>query len=170
MSEGESVRAAVPLRGTIHPAGVVDELYGRRFELGGSYSFLLPLENRFYHGPSLTLGWYENFPQPKSRRTDFWRIGVHAMPGLGFRSRRGEVAFQMAARVTGEVVTWADGPFDSCSSSDGCTLGWAYGETSFGLFAETSYWAFDDDIWTVTAGILFRAPATLGVLFGWLWN
>jgi hypothetical protein len=99
-----------------------------------------------------------------------WRVGLHVMPGLGFESQSGNSAFQMAARITGEWVTWADGPFDSCNSTNGCAFGWAYGETSVGLFAEASYWAFDDDIWTVSAGLLFRAPATLGVLLAALWN
>ncbi len=68
-----------------------------------------------------------------------------------------------AFRVLGELVSFADGPFDD-TGPDGGVFGYAYGEGGAGIYAETSYADIGGTpIWTATAGLVFRLPILAGV-------
>ncbi len=169
-AQDAQARLAVPVRGTLHPAGLFKELYKRNWDLGAGYTLLLPINATFYHGPNVSVGWFETFPTETGPTPNMWRVGVAGLPGLAFDAEKGELGYVVTGRVTGEYVSWADGAYTSCNTAEGCAIGYAYGETSAGLFAEVSYWNVDPQIWTVSFGLLFRAPATVGVLFAWLIN
>lgn len=161
------VKLAVPVRATIYPAGLAPELYKRTWELGAGYSVLLPIDAPTYHGPYAEIGYYELFPIDQGPTPNMWRVGLRGAPTLVFRDSYDDPSIGASLRVTGEYVSFADGPLGECDVQ-GCVFGYAWGETSGGLYAEVSHYVIDDGVWTATAGILLRSPATAGLLFTWL--
>lgn len=166
-SQTGDARLAVPVRATIYPAGLAAELYDRNWELGAGYVVLMPIDAPLYHGPYGEIGYYEVYPIESGPLTPMWRVGVRGSPTVVFRDAFNDPSIGGAVRLVGEYVSFAEGPYSDCSES-GCSVGYAYGETSAGLYAEASHLFIDAGVTTLSFGILVRAPATAGILLGWL--
>lgn len=147
------------VRGSLSPLQFFPELGERRADVGLGYGarfhfFDSPL---ILHGPYLK-GYALMYPARRGR------LGV-GMQMHALLSNRNEYTLEggrAAFRVFYEWSDFAEGPFDTCSS-DFCGTGYAYGEGSFGFYAEVSNTLLATR-WEqgVTAGILIRLPGTVG--------
>lgn len=75
-----------------------------------------------------------------------------------------------AISLTGELVTYTEGPF-AAVGKDGGVVGYAFGETGLGLFFEGGYARFPSfDVFQVTGGLQIRLPASAGFVWAWAWK
>jgi hypothetical protein len=75
-----------------------------------------------------------------------------------------------AISISGELLTYAEGPI-AAIGKDGGLVGYAFGETGIGLFAEGAYARFPTfDTFSIIAGLQVRLPASAGFIWVWAWK
>ena len=147
------------VRGALTPLQLFPELEGRSDDVGIGYGarFHFPDSPLVLHGPYLE-GYALLYPGMRGRLG----VGMQMHMLLSNRSEYTLEGGRAAMRVFYEWHKFSEGPFDACSS-DFCGAGYAYGEGSFGFYAEVSNTLLATR-WEqgFTAGILIRIPGTVG--------
>lgn len=182
--------AAFPLAATIRPLQIAPSLLTRSFDLGVGYHLLPTTSQTFYHGPHAELAWLNAVERPDFmdwflRDDDRARLGLRVRGQAFWGDFDGPVGRGGAVQVFFEGFSFHDGDFGGCSFSDTqnspaqsafgeeedeenafCGAGYAWGESSIGLFIETSYARIDTrDQWLLSIGLTVGAPATIGAGF-----
>lgn len=144
------------LRVGLHPLQLYRKAKVRFWDAGAGYS--LDYSKAYYiHGAYLDGGIF-------FARTDYSRLGIHAVPKLLFDNQRG-TGGGIAVQFTGEYFTFADGDFADAGPK-GAIFGSAYGEASIGFYAEASGSVVGNISCTAFGlGIQARIPAAGGIMW-----
>ncbi len=150
-----------------YPMGFGEGWLGRSFDFGGGY-IIESGKSRvieggyfeggyaFVRGPLGSRAWGRMLARAQLRvlkPTDDPRFGVGG-----------------ALQINAELVTYAEGPIAAVGKNGGL-IGWAFGETGIGLYAEGAYARFPSfDTFAVTVGLQVRLPASAGFLWVWAWK
>lgn len=149
------------------PMGFGEGWLGRRFDFGGGYIWESGKE-RVIEG-----GFFEGGFAPAVGQLGNRSWGRLLARGQ-FRvlKQQGDPRFGVggALSITGELVTYTEGPI-AAVGKDGGLVGWAFGETGIGLFAEGAYARFPTfDTFAIIAGLQVRLPASAGFVWVWAWK
>ena len=152
----------VEIKASLPPLQLFPELEWRSFDVGFGYGARLffPAESQLLHGPFLET-YALIYPAQARGRLGFGGL-FHA---LGDSS--GAYAIQggkLGVRAFWEWDNFSDAPFDACDSGDFCGGGYAFGEASFGFYAEVANTILSEQMeQSFTLGIMGRIPASVGV-------
>lgn len=188
--DGHEVGAAFPLSATFAPLQLFPSMHTRVIDLGAGYHLLPVTSVRFNHGPHIDVAWLHSVNQPgflgwAFSDEDRARIGLR-LRGQAFIGRENAAIGRGAAlQLSFEGFRFSNNDFGGCSISSAqntpgstfgggrdpdesafCGKGRTWGESSLGVFAETSYARIDArDQWILSFGLIFRLPATFGAGF-----
>ncbi len=159
-------RTAPPLtfRAAVHPLGFKPEMVGRPGDFGIGYML------DYSGGPAIQGAYLEGsgalLREPMG--SGLGRLSLRAQVRVLFRDL---AAGQGAAlQLTGEWAKFVEGPYES-TDSEGGGFGYAFGESAIGFFVEGAFMRFATGSgWSVTGGLTFRLPASVGFVWKWLWS
>lgn len=190
-SDAQDVSAAFPMSASIMPLQAFPAMGARSFDLGAGYHLMPATSHRFNHGPHIDLALLHPVDHPGFLD---WAFGDATRARVGLRLRgqaflgghTDAVGHGAGLQVSFEGFSFGTEDFSGCTlngsdepaayralgddsaNNEGafCGSGFTWGETGFGLFAETSYSRIDlRDQWIFSLGVKGRLPATLGIGF-----
>jgi len=190
-SEALDVSAAFPMSASIMPLQAFPSMGARSFDLGAGYHLLPATSHRFNHGPHIDLALLHQVEHPVFLDWAFGdatraRVGLRLRGQAFFGGHTDAVGHGAALQVSFEGFSFGTEDFSGCTLNEAddsaayqafgddsannegafCGSGFTWGETGFGLFAETSYSRIDlRDQWIFSLGVKGRLPATLGIGF-----
>lgn len=188
--DGQEVSAAFPMSATFAPLQLFPSMDTRVVDLGIGYHLLPITSFRFNHGPHIDLAWLHSVNRPgflgwAFSEEDRARVGLRLRGQVFFAREDAAVGRGAALQFSFEGFRFSNSDFGGCSLSSTknrsgstfgsgrdpdesafCGSGYAWGESSVGVFAETSYARIDArDQWILSIGLKFRLPATFGAGF-----
>ena len=158
--------AQAQLRAAVHPLGLFPSLLERRGDVAAGY--LLDLGQRAVVQGAFLDGGYVILSLP-SDEDDLLRLSVRAQARLLHSDLQKAWGPGAAAQLELEFVHFTDGNFET-SSGDGGAMGYAYGESGFGLYVEGAYLKTGPmQGWAISGGLTVRMPAAAGMGYVWAW-
>jgi|GEM_PF-1544687 len=187
---GKEFGGAFPVSASFMPLQLSPAMLTRSLDLGAGYHLLPATNQRLKHGPHLDLAWLHAVGRPEFLDWAFddqdrARLGLRLRGQVFWGPMDGELGRGAALQVSFEGFRFRANEFGGCAlntadNSPGgtfgggrdpdqsafCGTGYAWGESSFGVFAETSYARIDhNEQWLLSIGLKWRAPATVGAGF-----
>ena len=181
MGEDENA-ATFPIRAGLHVMQIFPEYHERRLDVAPGWGVYPTTAGALMHGPFFEAGWL--FPRGFNEEGGGWRWGVNAkahylLPdGLdsGFAGTlQGTVEWvgiTSEPYVGCEIEASSNDPYEPDSSArSSCHIGVAHGEGGIGFFLETSYAKLGNvDVGWAGGGLIFRIPATFGIVLVPIWE
>lgn len=101
-----------------------------------------------------------------SRRGRIKRLSLHGQARLLHAVGYPGVGYGGALQVSGEIGGFVPGTIDWRPTYTSGATGYGWGESTIGLYAEMAYAQIDTlRVFTMTGGLQWRLPATIGALF-----
>ncbi|MFZ5440936.1 MAG: hypothetical protein ACOZQL_13090 [Myxococcota bacterium] len=117
------------------------------------------------HGPYAELS--HVFWQHPTSPKHLWRFRSGVLARLIYETVAERFGAQGLLRAVFETSTLVDSDFTT-SSSRSWAVGHAFGELGVGLYVESGILALPSGFgWSVSTGLVFTVPASVGVGFGW---
>ncbi len=181
LGDDEPGAATVPIRLGLHPLQILEDRHTRQFDFAPGWGFYPTSSGRFMHGPFFEAGWLH--PLGFDAEGSGWRWGLNAKGHYLFADEL-DSGLGLTLQATIEWTSFVTGPFAECSvrvsndsydneptSAESCSIGVSEGEGGVGLFVETSYAKLGGvDVGWVGGGLLFRIPASFGIVFVPIWD
>ena len=148
----------------VHPLGLLRNGMRRRVDVGAGYV------GEFDGTQSIHGGYAEVAPTLlTSRRGPIRRLSlrgqVRALHAVGYHG----VGYGGAIQISGERGGFVPGEIEWRPSYRNGANGYGWGESTIGLYGEMAYSQIDTlRVFTMTGGIQWRLPATIGVVFAGL--
>jgi hypothetical protein len=150
------------VRAGISPLGFSPDMMTRSVDLSAGYIY--------QYGRTRTIegGWLNGGGRIAASRIGeqtVGRLSAHGQIRLLTANDSTVLGRGAAFRVMGEIVSFADGPFEA-NGHDGGVFGYGYGEGGAGLYSEGAYADIGGTpIWTAEIGLVFRLPILGGIVW-----
>lgn len=181
LGDDEPGAATVPIRLGLHLLQMLEDRHERSYDFAPGWGFYPTTSGSFMHGPFFEAGWLHPIKYDAERSG--WRWGVNGK-GHYLLAEDLDSGFGVTLQGTIEWTSFVTGPFAECTvhastdpydpdppGRDSCSIGVSEGEAGIGFFVETSYAKLGSvDIGWVGGGLLFRLPASFGIVLVPIWD
>ena len=174
-SDRSEVAPVLPTRVGFFPLQAFPSRLDRRGDFGLGYQLIPTTARPMHHGPYLDAAYMTTTAQLPTRgmiagEASATRFGVRTKGHLLFAATpTAQPGWGSTVQLTVDWFEFSRFEFEGCdvgSDTGVCAVGWAYGETSRGIFVEAGYAEVGGlEMWTVAAGLVVRVPATVGAGF-----
>ena len=171
LGDDEPGSATFPIRAAFPVLQLIQERHERGFDPAVGWGTYPTIAGAALNGPFLEMGWLR--PLEFDVEGSGWRWGVNAK-GHYLLATGLDSGFAATLQATIEWTSFAASSFGGCSTDAAdfsCVFGYGHGEGSIGFFVETSYAKLGGaDIGWVGGGLLFRLPASFGIVLVPIWD